>query len=212
MGGAVGATAEESLIRYLRQAPAPSRLTLRRNTAEHRRLALWRGEYRDESVFRHGLLQQWNSGAIDGRTKFRLHVCKLERGLSGSANPQAVTMSGPLTVTANFQCSGPPQSNFLTGYALNGPRLRNDFGGWVGMKLTMGPNPLGVSAVGRICVAGNSGTHTVKFVNASTGTDVAGGSVSVNLSGCTAGQFVYASLAGRDHFAGGTRLLSGQPG
>ena len=53
-----------------------------------------RGEYRDESVFANGLLQQWNSGAIDGRTKFRLHVCKLERGAKRQRNPQAVIMSG----------------------------------------------------------------------------------------------------------------------
>ena len=97
-------------------------------------------------------------------------------------------------MTANFQCSGPPQSSFLTGYALNGPSLRNDL--WLGGdEVEEGPNPLSVSALGRICVAGNSGTHTVKFVSASTGTDVAGGSVSVSMAGCTAGEFVYASLA-----------------
>jgi hypothetical protein len=44
-------------------------------------------------------------------------------------------------------------------------------------------------------VAGNSGMHTVKFVAASTGADVAGGSVQVNMTGCSGGQFVYSSLA-----------------
>jgi hypothetical protein len=48
--------------------------------------------------------------------------------------------------------------------------------------------------LGRICVAGNSGIHTVKFVTASNGTDVPGGSLSMNMSGCTAGQFVYGTL------------------
>jgi len=115
-------------------------------------------------------------------------------GLTGTANPQPVTISSPLAVTANFQCSGPAATNFLTGFGLNGPRLRNNFSGWVGMKVTVGGSPLLVYTTGRICVAGNSGMHAVKFVAASSGTDVPGGTVSVNMSGCTAGQFQYASL------------------
>jgi hypothetical protein len=114
--------------------------------------------------------------------------------LSGATNPQAVTLPAPITVTANFQCSGPPPTSFLTGYALNGPSLRSDFTGWVGMKLTLGTTPLSVSALGRICVANNSQTHTVKFVKVSDGSDVAGASVSVNMAGCTPNQFAYASI------------------
>ena len=110
--------------------------------------------------------------------------------VSGSSNPLSATMTAPLAVTANFTC-GPPPTTFLTGYLLNGPRLRNDFGGWVGMKLALGANSLTVSSLGRICVAGNSQTHTVKFVNAGNGLDVPGGSTSVNMAGCVAGQFVY---------------------
>jgi hypothetical protein len=116
-------------------------------------------------------------------------------GLSGTASPQAVTMNDPLTETANFQCSGPASTDFLTGYALNSPPLRNNFTGWVGMKLTVGTSPLSVSSVGRICVNGNSGMHTVKFVNVNTGADVVGGSASLNLSGCIPGQFFYSPLA-----------------
>jgi len=62
------------------------------------------------------------------------------------------------------------------------------------MKLTVGANPLTVSLLGRICVANNALTHTVKFVNASTGSDVSGASASVNMAGCTPGQFVYTSI------------------
>jgi uncharacterized repeat protein (TIGR01451 family) len=83
---------------------------------------------------------------------------------------------------------------FLTGFALNGPPLRNNYGNFVGMKFTVGSSALTVSSLGRICVAGNSGTHTIKLVNASTGTDVAGGSLSLSMAGCTAGQFKYAAL------------------
>jgi len=36
--------------------------------------------------------------------------------------------------------------------------------------------------------------HTVKFVVANTGVDVPGGSASVNMDGCTPGQFVWSAL------------------
>src|SRR6185369_13799083 len=71
---------------------------------------------------------------------------------------------------------------------------RNDFVGWLGMKITVGASPVTVTALGRYMLSGNSQTHTVKLVNASTGLDVAGGSVSLSMSGGTAGQFKYATL------------------
>ena len=42
---------------------------------------------------------------------------------------------------------------------------------------------------------GNSGTHTIKFVLASDGSDVPGGSASVIMAGGTVGQFNYTALA-----------------
>ena len=101
----------------------------------------------------------------------------------GSTSNDLTTIQPSITGTA-----------FLTGYALNGPALRNDFSNFVGMKFTVGSSPLSVSSLGRICIAGNSGTHTIKLVNASNGTDVAGGSLSLSMAGCTAGQFKYATL------------------
>src|SRR5262249_22475020 len=62
-------------------------------------------------------------------------------------------------------------------------------------KLTVGANTVTVTSLGRVCVTGNSQPHTVKFVNVSTGADVAGGSASVNMAGCTPGQFAYTSIA-----------------
>src|SRR5260370_8838097 len=49
---------------------------------------------------------------------------------------------------------------FRSGYALNAPVLRNDFTGWVGMKLTVGANPLTVSSLDRKSTRLNS-IHTV---------------------------------------------------
>lgn len=82
---------------------------------------------------------------------------------------------------------------FVTGIDTNAP-LRNNFGGYVGFEVTIGANPVVVYSVGRVCVSGNSEAHTVEFVNVATGTVVPGGSASVSMSGCQAGQFVYTAL------------------
>ena len=74
-------------------------------------------------------------------------------------------------------------------------RLRQDFSGWVGMQVRIGPGDLTVSALGRWVVAGNSGRHSVKLVDAASGADVVGGSVSVATAGAPAGAFRYADLA-----------------
>jgi hypothetical protein len=111
-----------------------------------------------------------------------------------------IGINGPNTsyVPPNFQYVATPpdpSSPFVTAYALNAPSPRNDFAGWVGMKLTVGASSVTVNSLGRICLANNSGTHTVKFVNVATGQDVTGGSASLNMSGCVAGQFLYSNLA-----------------
>jgi hypothetical protein len=87
-----------------------------------------------------------------------------------------------------LQASGP----FVIAYSNSSPR--NDFSGFVGMSFTIGGSDLSVQALGRVCLSGNLNTHAVKLVSASTGADVAGGSVSVAMSGCSAGQFVYGNL------------------
>ncbi len=130
--------------------------------------------------------------------------------VTSAANPQTVTMSAAQTVTANFQCNGAGPVSFLTGYALNGPPLRNDYTGWVGMKLTMGASPLAVSSLGRICVANNAATHGVKLVTASNGADVPNGAVTVSMAGCTPGQFVYAAVNSVSLQPGVTYLLVSQ--
>src|ERR1041385_6258811 len=85
-------------------------------------------------------------------------------------------------------------SEFVTGVTTGTPR--NDFSGWVGFQMNVGEANLTVTDLGRYIVSGNTGTHTVKIVNAS-GTDVSGASVSIATSGATAGQFKYVSLADR---------------
>jgi Bacterial Ig domain len=82
---------------------------------------------------------------------------------------------------------------FVTSYVQG--TLRNNFNGWLGMKFTVGPNPMRVSALGRIFISGNGGTHIVKLVDASNKADVPGGGVAIAMAGGTAGQFTYVSLA-----------------
>jgi uncharacterized repeat protein (TIGR01451 family) len=118
-----------------------------------------------------------------------------------SVTNTATVAGGGEVNTSNDTATDPTTINplggvlpFLTGYALNSPPLRSDFSGFVGMKFTVGSNALSVSALGRIFVTGNSGTHTVKLVQASNGADVPGGSVSVSMVGGVSGQFKYVAL------------------
>jgi len=71
--------------------------------------------------------------------------------------------------------------------------LRRNSSARFGMKITVGPQPVTVYSLGRIFVSGNTGTHTVKLVRASDSATLA--SVSIPMSGGTAGQFKYANLA-----------------
>lgn len=73
------------------------------------------------------------------------------------------------------------------------PVLRNDYSGWVGARFAVGTSPIWVNELGRWVVSGNSGQHAVRLVNAD-GTDVPGGSVTVNTAGALTGQFKYAPL------------------
>jgi hypothetical protein len=108
----------------------------------------------------------------------------------------------------NFEYSGTSNNNssaFVLTYNLNNPALRNNFTGYVGTDLTVGSSAVTVTALGRICVSGNSGSHTLEFVNASTGAAVSGGTVTLSMSGCQAGQFSYANLSSPITLAAGVR-------
>src|SRR5439155_22765947 len=73
--------------------------------------------------------------------------------------------------------------------------IRNDFTGWLGTRLVIGPTPMTVSHLARLVAPGNSGVHIVKLVNAATGLDVPGGSASDSMAGNAPGAFAYGALA-----------------
>jgi hypothetical protein len=102
------------------------------------------------------------------------------------------------------------QTAFLTGQTPQ--TLRNNTTQNVGMQFQVQGTALTVQQLGRWCVAGNTGTHVVKLVTASTGADLSGGSVSINMTGCTAGQYNYASLSAPVTLAANTSyiLVSGE--
>jgi uncharacterized protein DUF4082 len=104
-----------------------------------------------------------------------------------STTPSTTTTSSTTTTTV---AGG--TTSFVTSFTPT--NLRRDFSGWVGTRFTVGATDLLVSSLGRWVVAGNTGTHVVKVVDAATGTDLA--SVPVSTAGATPGTFRYASLAG----------------
>lgn len=75
-----------------------------------------------------------------------------------------------------------------------GKMVTGGYSGWTGFHMKVGAESLKVTALGRMVVQGNSGTHTVKLIDARTSQDVPGGSVDVSLQGKPAGQVAYASL------------------
>jgi len=89
--------------------------------------------------------------------------------------------------------STPSGTPYVTGVSLG--TVRNNFTGYLGMQLTVGSTPMIVNALGRFVIPGNSQTHTLKLVNASTGIDIPGGSVSVATSGAPTNTYLYAALS-----------------
>lgn len=99
--------------------------------------------------------------------------------------------------------SGPTGTAALTSGA--GSTLRNDFGGNVGFAFTP-TRSLTVSSLGRWVVSGNSQAHVVGIWNAG-GTLL--GSVTVNCSGATPGQYFYVTLGTPITLASGTQYYFG---
>ena len=86
---------------------------------------------------------------------------------------------------------------------------RNDFGDFVGMSIMVGAEPITVTHLGRWTVVGNSKTHPLKIVTASTKVDLPGGSVTVDCLGATPGQFLYGQLPTPVTLAANTRYYIG---
>src|SRR5215831_2759897 len=106
-------------------------------------------------------------------------------------NSGAVVTSTAINITVATPATN-GEIGFVTGKTLG--TLRNNLSNFAGMKLTVGAEALSVMELGRIFVSGNTGTHTLKLVKASDGTDIPGSSISLAMTGGTAGQFKYVTL------------------
>lgn len=84
-----------------------------------------------------------------------------------------------------------PAVTFVKAKTFSTPR--NNVSGWLGMKITVGPQDIVVHSLGRLFVSGNTGTHTVKIIRASDGVEV--GNASVAMTGGTFGNFKYGALS-----------------
>ena len=129
-------------------------------------------------VYDHGSVVNLTAPAAAGGNPF----LKWQRdGVDFGATPGiSVTMDGEHTLTAMYGAES-AETAYVTGKVLG--TLRNNYTGYVGMKVAVGASPVTVTALGRIFASGNSGTHVVKLINAADGSEVAGGSVSVAMSG-----------------------------
>lgn len=74
-------------------------------------------------------------------------------------------------------------------------KVRNEFTGWVGVKLQVGSRAMIVKSLGRLKLPGNTGTHTLRILSASDGTPVPGAVIAVTTAAGAAGEFVYGQLA-----------------
>ena len=99
----------------------------------------------------------------------------------------------PVDLGYSLVTQGPlPDMSFVLSSSPGTPR--NNYSGWVGMSVTVGGSPIDVSSLGRLVLVGNTGSHVVKIVNASTGADLPGGAVTVATAGAAAGTIAYSLL------------------
>ena len=83
-------------------------------------------------------------------------------------------------------------TQFITSTTAHNPL--NFYTGWIGMKFTVGPAGLTISSLSRYAAPNNTGTHTVKLISGTDGSDVAGGAVAISMAGTVPGQFKSAPL------------------
>jgi hypothetical protein len=106
-------------------------------------------------------------------------------------------MATSAVVQITIQSAAPIPSETSTPFIVDGSlqQPRNNFSGFLGMELTVGPEPVTVTHLGRLVLPGNNQTHLVKFVRWDNGQDVPGAAVSVDLSTGTPEQFKFETLA-----------------
>ena len=161
-----------------------------------------------------GLIYQWQSkppgattfGNIAGATTNAYTTPVTTQANDGTQFRCVVTNSqGSVPSNAAVLTVVAPGAHFVTSSTLG--HIRNNFTGWVGMSMTVGPAPLVITTLGRMVAPGNTGTHVVKIIDAATGMDLAGAAVSVKTAGSTPGTFSYSALQNPITLAANTDYL-----
>ena len=148
-------------------------------------------DYRIRSI-RPGGVSSWLSVAAISRSG----VASITGAVGSSDGSEFVRADVPAEtayVPTGFEYFS-PALNFVTSQTLSGSPLRNNFSGWLGFKFTTGATPVVVRELGRWVISGNTGTHTVRIIDAATNLAVSGASVEVNTAGAPVG-FSYTPLA-----------------
>lgn len=118
----------------------------------------------------------------------RFFVAILFWSLAAAASAQSLP-PGFLAQQKPVVSGGGGSQPFITGQAVG--TLRNDYGNYVGFQFRASQNSH-ITAIGRWIVSGNSQSHTLMVTDASCTTL---GSVTLNTSGQTAGQYAYVALS-----------------
>lgn len=123
-----------------------------------------------------------DNDVVNGTTYYYVIDSHTDNTTSPNSNEVALTPMSPIQPP-------PTPTPFLTSETLGTP-LQN-FDGFLGMAIQVGPNPVTVGSLGRWVIFGNTGMHIVKIVDAASGTDVPGSSVVVDTAGAPSGAFAY---------------------
>ncbi len=119
-------------------------------------------------------------------------VLTVNGGVSNTSGTWTVTgSSNQEFVGLDLRYSITPATDLLTGTTPGATTAGTD--AWAGTVIQVGSTNLTVAALGRLVANGNTQTHPVELVDASNNAVL--GSVLVNTSGATTGQFAYAPLA-----------------
>ncbi|HYC91989.1 MAG TPA: Ig-like domain-containing protein [Thermoanaerobaculia bacterium] len=111
--------------------------------------------------------------------------------------------TGNSYVPVDFQYMVATSFPFVTSRTVGS--MRADSPGLAGFRIAVGAQPIAVTALGRLCISGNSLTHDLKLIRAADNVTLA--TVPLSMSGCSAGQFRYATLSAPVRLAPGAEYL-----
>jgi hypothetical protein len=111
--------------------------------------------------------------------------------------------TGNSYVPLDFQYTPSTSTPFVTSRRVGA--LRADSPGMTGFKIGVGAQAIGVTALGRLCIGGNSRTHDLKLIRAADNVTLA--TATVSMSGCTPEQFKYVALPAQVRLAPNTDYL-----